>query len=152
MLVTAPAGHPPPFDLPGPCLVPAWPGPLPLAPFPFKIGLTAFSSSQGSGLLLLTRVTAGRSGCPFRRSAPRLPPGACPAIHGDVLPCRVTHLCALFPFRLGDAACPALPRHLRATALCAPSPIPSSRAQHLVRKAEVQEPWSQLLPSVPVPL
>lgn len=110
MLVTAPAGHPPPLDLPGPCLVPAWPAPLSAGPFPFRIGLTSFPSSPGSGPFPLTQVSAGRTGCPFVWSALGLPPRACPIIHWDIFLRWVTHLCVFFlPLRLRDTARPTFP-------------------------------------------
>lgn len=93
MLVTAPTGHPP-LDLPGPCLVPAWPDPLAPGPHPVRIDWIPFPSSQSSGLFLaLARVSAGRTGCPCLRSALGSPPQEpTPTIHGDVFAPRVTRL------------------------------------------------------------
>lgn len=139
MLVTAPAGHPP-LDLPGPCLVPAWPDPLAPGPLPFRIDWIPFPSSRGSGLLLaLTRVSAGRTGCPCLRSALGLPPRACPTVHRDGFAARVTRLGArVYPLGWGKRSPCVSPSPRGHRAVVPPSPIPSSRAQHLVRKAEVQ--------------
>lgn len=77
---------------------------------------------------------------PFPQVSPRVDLRSLPCnLQGRLASSGDPFVCAFLPFRLGDAASPAFPRHLRTTAQCAPSPIPSSRAQHLVRKAEVQD-------------
>lgn len=153
MLVTAPVGHPPPLDLTGPCLVPAWPDPLAPGPLPVRIGWIPFPGTRGSGLFLalalaLARVSAGRTGCPCLRSALGLPPRACPAVRRDVFATGVIRLCARFyPLDWGKRSPCVSPSPRGHRAVC---PLPHPEFSGPAPCTEGRGP-SQLLPSALVP-
>jgi hypothetical protein len=113
----------PPLDLPGPCLVPARPVPFSLI-LSLQDGPDSFPKTLGLRSFYPVRVSTGRNGCPFLRSALRLPSRTSPIIHRDVF---VGWPVCVFLFLLldwGTRLAPASPRQLRATAQYVPLPHP----------------------------